>query len=156
MRVGHGYDIHPLIAGRPCVVGGLEFDCPAGPEGHSDGDVVLHALCDALLGALALGDMGEWFGTTRPEWRGAESSRFVAAILESVPGLRVVNVDVTVVGARPRMAARRQEMRDRIASLLSIPAGAVSVKASSGNGVGEAGRGEAIEATVVLLVEEPR
>lgn len=154
MRIGHGYDVHPLVPGRRCVVGGVEFDCPEGPSGHSDGDVVLHALCDALLGSVALGDMGQWFGTTRPEWKDAPSSRFVTAVLERMPGVRIVNVDVTVVGARPRLSAGRREIQAKVAGLLSISPDAVSIKASSGNGVGELGRGEAIAATVMVLVEE--
>jgi 2-C-methyl-D-erythritol 4-phosphate cytidylyltransferase / 2-C-methyl-D-erythritol 2,4-cyclodiphosphate synthase len=153
LRIGHGFDAHRLVAGRPCVLGGVAVESDSGPEGHSDGDVVLHALADALLGAGAAGDLGSNFGESRPEWRGAASSRFVEEALERTGRPRVLNVDVTVVGLRPRLGPYRDAMRSRIAELLSIPAGQISVKASSGNGLTDFGRGEGIAATVVLLAE---
>jgi 2-C-methyl-D-erythritol 2,4-cyclodiphosphate synthase len=155
LRIGQGFDAHPLEAGRPCVLGGVPFDAEAGPVGHSDGDVVLHALADALLGAVAAGDLGSLVGTDRPEWRGASSARIVEAVLEKVGPVSVVNVDVTIVGARPRIAEGREGMRAKIAGLLGIALGRISVKASSGNGLTEFGRGEGVAALVVVLLDVP-
>lgn len=152
LRIGHGWDAHRLVAGRPCVLGGVELESPDGPEGHSDGDVVLHALADALLGACAAGDLGSVFGTDDPALAGAPSSRLVEAVLERTGRPRVLNVDVTVVAARPRLAPYREAMRERIAGLLGLPLDRVSVKASSGNGLTDFGRGEGVAATVVVLV----
>ncbi|HQR45689.1 MAG TPA: 2-C-methyl-D-erythritol 2,4-cyclodiphosphate synthase [Thermoanaerobaculia bacterium] len=155
LRIGHGFDAHPLVAGRRCVLGGVEIPSDAGPEGHSDGDVVLHALADALLGAAAAGDLGSVFGTARPEFRDAPSARFVAHVRELTEHPRVVNVDVTVVAARPRVGPYRDAIRESIAALLGTDPSRVSVKASSGNGLTDFGRGAGIAAEVVLLVEHP-
>jgi 2-C-methyl-D-erythritol 2,4-cyclodiphosphate synthase len=139
------------VAGRRCVLAGVEVPSEVGPQGHSDGDVVLHALTDAILGAAATGDIGSVFGTTRPEWRDAPSSRFVEEALRLAGSLAVINVDVTVMGARPRLAEYRDEMRKSLARLLDTSVEDVSVKFSSGNGLGELGRGEGIAATVVAI-----
>ena len=153
LRIGHGFDAHRLVAGRPCVLGGVPLESESGPEGHSDGDVILHALADALLGAAAAGDLGSMFGEGRPEWRGAESSRFVEEVLARTGRPRILNVDVTVLGVRPRLGPHRDAIRARIAGLLGIQVGQVSVKASSGNGLTDFGRGDGVAATVVLLAE---
>lgn len=153
LRIGHGFDAHPLVAGRRCVLGGVEIPSDAGPHGHSDGDVVLHALTDALLGAAAVGDLGSVFGTGRPEWKDAPSSGLVFHVRELTDHPTVVNVDVTVLAARPRIGPFRDAMRESIASLLGTEVSRVSVKASSGNGLTEFGRGEGIAADVVVLVE---
>lgn len=155
MRIGHGYDAHRLVAGRRCVLGGVEIPSDVGPEGHSDGDVVLHALADAILGSFAAGDLGSVFGTTAPEWKDAISARFIEAVLERTGSPRILNVDVSILGSRPRVALHILAMRERIARLLNLGVGRVSVKASSGNGLGELGRGEGIAATVVVLVDSP-
>lgn len=155
LRIGHGFDAHPLVAGRRCVLGGVEIPSDAGPHGHSDGDVVLHALTDALLGAAAAGDLGSVFGTGRPEWKDAPSSGLVFHVRELTDHATVVNVDVTVLAARPRIGPFRDAMRESIASLLGTEVSRVSVKASSGNGLTEFGRGEGIAAEVVVLVELP-
>jgi 2-C-methyl-D-erythritol 2,4-cyclodiphosphate synthase len=155
LRIGYGFDAHPLKEGRKCVLAGVEIPSTVGPEGHSDGDVVLHALADALLGAFALGDLGSVFGTGRPEWKDAPSTGLVSGALSRIGKARVVNVDVTVVAQRPPLAAHRDAMRASIAELLGIPTGSVSVKASSGNGLTDFGRGEGIAATVVLIAERP-
>ncbi|KAA0251231.1 2-C-methyl-D-erythritol 2,4-cyclodiphosphate synthase [Acidobacteria bacterium ACD] len=154
VRIGHGWDAHRLVAGRRCVLGGVELPSPDGPEGHSDGDVVLHALADALLGAAAAGDLGSVFGTDDPALAGASSSRLVEAVRERTGRPRILNVDVTVVAARPRLAPHREAMRARIAALLDLPLDRVSVKASSGNGLTDFGRGDGVAATVVVLVAE--
>jgi len=153
MRVGHGFDAHALVAGRPCVLGGIVVAQDFGPDGHSDGDVVLHALADALLGASAAGDLGSVFGTDRPELKNAPGSTLVASVRELTENPRVLNVDVTVLGDRPRIGPFRGAMRENIASLLDVNADRVSVKASSGNGLTEFGRGEGLAATVVVLVD---
>ena len=153
LRIGHGWDAHPLAPGRPCVLGGVEIAADAGPEGHSDGDVVLHALADALLGAAAAGDLGSVFGTSRPEWKDAPSSRLVAHVRELTGHPRVVNVDVTVIAARPAIGPYRDAIREQVAALLGTEVSRVSVKASSGNGLTDFGRGAGIAAAVVLLVE---
>lgn len=152
LRIGHGFDAHRLVPGRPCVLGGESIPSEAGPDGHSDGDVVLHALADALLGATATGDLGSVFGTTAPEWRDASSSGLVEHAFARANRPRVLNVDVTIVAARPRVSAHREAMRQRIAALLGIEVRRVSVKASSGNGLTDFGRGEGIAAHVVVLV----
>ncbi len=155
LRIGHGFDAHPLVAGRRCVLAGIEIAADAGPEGHSDGDVVLHALADALLGAAAAGDLGSVFGTSRPEWKDAPSWRLLEEVRGRTGHPRVVNVDVTVIAARPRIGPHRDAMRARIAALLGIDVSRVSVKASSGNGLTGFGRGEGIAAEAVVLVELP-
>lgn len=153
LRIGHGFDAHRLVPGRPCVLGGVVVDSDFGQEGHSDGDAVLHALADALLGAAAAGDLGSMFGESRPEWRGAASSRFVEEVLVQTGRPKVLNVDVTVVGLRPRLAPYREAIRSRIAELLGITVGQVSVKASSGNGLTDFGKGDGVAASVILLAE---
>ncbi len=154
-RIGHGFDAHPLVPGRRCVLGGVEVRSDVGPDGHSDGDVVLHALADALLGAAAAGDLGSVFGTGRPEWKDAPSSGLVAHVRELTDHPAVVNVDVTVLGARPMVGPFSEAMRESIAALLGTEVSRVSVKASSGNGLTAFGRGEGIAAEVVVLVERP-
>jgi len=153
LRIGQGLDAHRLVPGRPCVLGGVTVDSDSGPDGHSDGDVVLHALADALLGAAAAGDLGGMFGESRPEWKDAPSFRFVEEVLVRTGRPRVLNVDVTVLGLRPRLGPYREAIRLRIAELLGIGIGQVSVKASSGNGLTDFGRGDGVAASVVLLAE---
>ncbi len=155
LRIGHGFDAHPLVPGRRCVLGGTEIPSDVGPEGHSDGDVVLHALADALLGASAAGDLGSVFGTARPEWKDVPSSRLVAEVRERTGRPRVVNVDVTVLAARPQIGPHRDAMRGRIAALLGVDPSRISVKASSGNGLTDFGRGAGVAAEAVVLVEIP-
>jgi 2-C-methyl-D-erythritol 2,4-cyclodiphosphate synthase len=155
LRIGQGLDAHPLVPGRRCVLGGVEVPSELGPHGHSDGDVVLHALADALLGTAAAGDLGSVFGTTDPEWKDAPSSRLVTGALERAGHPVVLNVDVTVVAERPRVGPYRDAMRAKIAELLGIPVERVSVKASSGNGMTGFGRGEGVFASAVVLVEVP-
>ena len=153
MKIGHGYDAHRLAPGRPCVLAGVAVPSDSGPVGHSDGDVVLHALADALLGAAAAGDLGSIFGTDRPEWAGAAGEAFVRHVRELTDHPVIHNVDVSILAAKPRVADYRDAMRANIAALLGIPVARVSVKASSGNGLTDFGRGEGVAATVVLLAE---
>ncbi|HEV8267140.1 MAG TPA: 2-C-methyl-D-erythritol 2,4-cyclodiphosphate synthase [Thermoanaerobaculia bacterium] len=153
LRIGWGFDAHPLVPGRRCVLGGVEIPSDAGPHGHSDGDVVLHALADALLGASAAGDLGSVFGVDDPALAGAPSSRLVEVVRERTGRPPVSNVDITIVAARPRVAEHRDAMREAIAALLGIPFDAVSVKASSGNGLTDFGRGDGIAATAAVMVD---
>lgn len=154
-RIGQGLDAHPLVPGRRCVLGGVEIPSDAGPEGHSDGDVVLHALADALLGTAAVGDLGSVFGTNDPRWKDAPSSAFVTEAHARAGSPVVVNVDVTLIAEHPRVGPYRDAMRAAIAAVLAIPVERVSVKASSGNGMTAFGRGEGVFASAVVLVEVP-
>ncbi len=154
MRIGHGFDAHPLAAGRPCVLGGVTIRSDAGPVGHSDGDVVLHALAGALLGAAAAGDLGSVFGTDRPEWKSAAGEAFVRHARELTDHPEIGNVDVTILAARPPIAEHREAMRANIAALLGTSVDRVSVKVSSGNGLTDFGRGAGVAATVLVLVAD--
>ncbi len=156
MRVGIGYDIHPFDPNRPLVLGGVRLDGAWGLRGHSDADVLLHAIGDACLGAAALGDLGDHFPDTDPTWRGAPSAVLLARILELVRGrgLAPYNVDATIVAERPRLAPHRAAIRARVAELMGLPLDRVSVKASTNNGLGSVGRAEGVATfAVVLLVE---
>ncbi|MEX0658632.1 MAG: 2-C-methyl-D-erythritol 2,4-cyclodiphosphate synthase [Egibacteraceae bacterium] len=156
MRIGQGVDVHAFSAdaGRPLRLGGTPIPGGPGLEGHSDADVVLHALVDALLGAAGLGDLGAVFGTADPAHAGVASSVFVAGALDRVTeaGWALVNADVTVVAQRPRLAAHRAAITDSVADLLGVPAGAVNVKATTTDGLGFTGRGEGIACLAVVLL----
>jgi 2-C-methyl-D-erythritol 2,4-cyclodiphosphate synthase len=160
MRIGQGFDVHRLVAGRPLRLGGVEVEHPRGLEGHSDGDCVLHAVCDALLGAIGQGDMGRHFPSRDPRWKGADSRLFVGEVVKLVSegGYRLGNLDVTVVAQEPVLAPHLDPMRDAIAALLGAGADAVSVKAKSSDHLGALGRGEGIAAfaTVLLVKENPK
>jgi len=156
-RVGQGFDVHRLVAGRPLRLGGVEVEHTRGLEGHSDGDCVLHALCDALLGAIGEGDMGRHFPSRDAKWRGVESRVFVEQVwrLVSASGYRLSNLDVTVIAQEPVLAPHLDPMRAAIAGLLGVGADRVSVKAKSTDHLGALGRGEGIAAlATVLLVKE--
>jgi 2-C-methyl-D-erythritol 2,4-cyclodiphosphate synthase len=155
-RVGQGVDVHAFAGDprRPLVLGGVRLPEGPGLAGHSDADVVLHAIVDALLGAAGLGDMGELFGSSRPAYAGAESAVFVAEALErlSADGWSVGNVDCTVITARPRLAPHREEMSTATAALLGVPRGQVSIKATTTDGLGLTGRGEGMACLAVALI----
>ena len=153
-RVGIGYDRHRLEAGRPLVLGGVEIEAEKGLCGHSDADIVLHAITDAMLGAASQGDIGELFPPTDPQWKGAQSSVFVrhAAELLTGYGWKVVNVDAVVIIEQPRLLPHRDRIRASIASLLGIEVSAVGLKAKTGEGVGAVGEGELAEAHAVVLI----
>ena len=155
IRIGHGYDAHRFAPGAKLVLGGVAIEFDRGLAAHSDGDVVVHALCDALLGAAGLGDIGRHFPETSPELAGIDSRillRRVVALLDGL-GFRAVNADVTVVAQAPRLAPHLGEMRARLASDLGIAAGEVNVKATTTEGMGFCGRGEGIAAHAVGLIE---
>ncbi len=155
MRVGHGFDVHALVAGRRLVIGGVEIAHDRGLAGHSDADVLLHAISDALLGAAALGDIGRHFPDTDARYRGADSRELLREVARKVAaaGYRVVNVDATVIAQAPRLAPHIPEMCARIAADLALAVGAVNVKATTSEGLGFAGRGEGIAAMAVALIE---
>ncbi len=154
IRIGHGYDLHRLVEGRALMLGGIRIDHSRGLLGHSDGDVVLHAVCDAILGALAIGDIGQHFPDSDERFRGVASSELVrdVARLMRDEGWQVSNLDITVCAEQPRLAPHRLTMRTRIAELLAVPVTCVSIKAKTNEGVDAIGRGEAIAATVVVLL----
>lgn len=154
VRVGSGHDTHRLVAGRPLILGGVRVEYVKGLDGHSDADVVLHAVTDALLGAAALGDIGDLFPDTDPANRDADSRVFLAAALErlTAAGWRVGNLDVTVFAQEPKLGPVKATIRTRLAELLGVPADAVSVKAKTGEKVGHVGRGEAIGCHAVVLI----
>jgi 2-C-methyl-D-erythritol 2,4-cyclodiphosphate synthase len=156
LRVGHGFDTHRLVAGRPLRLGGIEVPHARGLEGHSDGDCVLHAVCDALLGAVGEGDMGRHFPSRDPRWRGVDSRVFVEEVrrLVAAARFRLVNLDVTIVAQEPVLAPHLEPMRDAIAALLEAEEGQVSVKAKSTDHLGALGRGEGIAALATVLVEK--
>jgi 2-C-methyl-D-erythritol 2,4-cyclodiphosphate synthase len=158
MRVGIGYDVHAFAAPeaqRPLVIGGVTIPHKRGLAGHSDADVLLHALVDALLGAASLGDIGTHFPSSDPRWRDAESSAFLTHTLDLLreQGWRIGNVDATVVAEQPRMTPHIPAIRARLAAAMNIPLDAVSVKAKTTDGLGFTGRGEGIACYAVALIE---
>lgn len=158
LRVGTGFDLHRLVAGRRCVLGGVEIDHERGPLGHSDGDAVLHALCDALLGAAGLDDLGTLYSDRDPRWKGVDSAALLADVVArlAAEGWSVVNADVVVATEGPRIAPHRAAMRARMAQLLGIDPQAVNVKGKSLEGLGALahGAGVAVQA-VCLIAREP-
>jgi len=156
LRIGHGFDAHRLVAGRVLRLGGIEVPHGRGLEGHSDGDCVLHAVCDALLGATGEGDMGRHFPSRDPRWHGVESRVFLEEVrrLVDAAGYAVVNLDVTVIAQEPVMAPHLEPMRAAIAGTLGVEAGRVSVKAKSTDHLGALGRGEGIAALATVLLEK--
>lgn len=154
-RIGHGYDLHRLVEGRPLILGGVTIPYERGLLGHSDADVLVHAVMDALLGAAALGDIGRLFPDSDPTYAGADSlllARRVAALLTE-SGFRVCNVDATVIAQQPKLAPFEAEMVRNIAAALDIPPAAVSVKATTEERLGITGSGQAISAHAVALIE---
>lgn len=155
LRIGQGYDVHPLVAGRPLVLGGEQIPFEKGLDGFSDADVLLHALGDALLGAAALGDLGSFFPPGVAEWKDADSSdllRRIVALLRA-DGYRVVNCDLTLIAEAPKIAPYRDRIRERIAAVLEIDASAVGLKATTNERMGFVGREEGMAALAVALIE---
>jgi 2-C-methyl-D-erythritol 2,4-cyclodiphosphate synthase len=156
MRVGSGFDVHAFGPGDSLMLGGVRIAHTHGVVAHSDGDVVLHALCDALLGAAGLGDIGQHFSDRDPKWRGADSAGFVAEVLAMLRAhkLTVENADVTVICQVPKIAPHRIAMRRRIAQLLGVDEAHVNIKATTTEGLGFLGRAEGIAAQAVVLLSE--
>jgi len=156
LRIGFGNDIHRLVEGRPLIIGGISVESDIGADGHSDADVLLHAITDAVLGALALGDIGSHFPNTDERWRGAESSKFLAyaAGLIREQGYRIENIDSTVSLERPKLSPFIHDMRVGIAAAAGIDLEQVSVKAKTGEGVDAIGESEAIRADAVVLISK--
>jgi 2-C-methyl-D-erythritol 2,4-cyclodiphosphate synthase len=156
MRVGIGHDTHRLVAGRPLILGGVRIEHDRGLAGHSDADVVLHALTDALLGAAGLGDIGDAYPDTDPAYRDCDSSRFVRETLARLNhgGWRIVNIDVIIFAQQPKLGPAKHAIRNRLAALLRLEPHAVNVKAKTGEGVGAIGRAEAISCQVVALIDK--
>ena len=153
-RVGQGYDVHRLTEGRPLILGGVTIPYKQGLLGHSDADVLLHAIMDAALGAAALGDIGHLFPDTDPQWEGADSRALLRAVRDRLEGegYGVVNVDATVIAQAPKLVSYREEMRRNIAEDLEIDVERVSVKATTEEGLGFTGSGEGIAAQAVCLL----
>ncbi len=157
-RIGFGYDVHRLVSGRPLILGGVRIPSERGLAGHSDADVLLHAIVDALLGAVALGDIGQHFPDTDPRWKDADSLELLRQVHHQVvaAGYKVVNVDSTVVLERPRLRPYIEAMRTNISRVLDLPVEAVSVKATTSEGMGFVGTGEgAVAFAVCLLLQRP-
>lgn len=153
-RIGEGHDIHRTVDGRPLILGGVHVASPFGLDGHSDADVLLHAIIDALLGATGQGDIGEWFPNTESRWKNADSATLLQHVLKSTIAGKwtIENLDCTISAERPRLADWKRPIRKRLAELLQVNESALNVKAKSGESVGPIGRAEAIAADVVVLL----
>ena len=156
MRIGIGFDIHRLVENRSLLLGGVKIPCAKGLLGHSDADVLLHALCDAILGAVGAGDIGSYFPDSDPKWKGASSGLFIDKALELAArrDLRVANVDAVVMAEEPKLSPHRAAIQRSMAQMLRVKDDKVNVKAKTMEKLGPIGQGEAIAATVVVLLEE--
>ena len=156
MRIGHGYDSHRFEEGRRLVLGGVEFPGETGLRGHSDADVLIHALIDALLGAAALGDIGSHFPDTDPQWKGADSTQLLAQVLKEIraAGYQVGNIDVTVICERPKLRPCVELIRERLASVMNVGKGRISIKGKTNEKMDDVGAGLGIEAHAVCILDE--
>ena len=154
LRVGNGYDLHRLVEGRPLILAGVTIPFERGLDGHSDADIVCHAVTDAVLGATAIGDIGRLFPDTDPKWKGADSMALLRGAMMHVhaAGYRVSNVDVTVIAQKPKLLPYLQAMRANLAAALQVEVGSVSVKGKTNEGVDSMGRGEAMACHAVALI----
>ena len=155
IRIGHGYDAHRMVDGRKLLLGGVEIAFPRGLHGHSDADVLLHAVCDALLGSLSLGDIGVHFPDNDPQFKGISSLKLLEKVGDMVKekGFRVGNIDTTIVAQEPRLSGYIVQMRKNIAQTLGIDTEKINIKATTTEGLGFIGKGEGIAAHAVALVE---
>jgi 2-C-methyl-D-erythritol 2,4-cyclodiphosphate synthase len=155
LRIGHGYDIHRTVAGRPLVLGGVRFESDFGLEGHSDADCLTHAICDALLGAAAMPDIGNLFPNTDPNLAGIDSQVLLRRVVEKLraAGFVPVNIDATLIAERPKIAPHIGAMRETLARSTGLPPNAIGIKATTNETVGDIGRGLAIAAHAVALVQ---
>lgn len=156
MRIGHGYDVHRLVEGRDLILGGVKIDYEKGLDGHSDADVLLHAVSDALLGAAGLGDIGRHFPNTDPQYKGADSLKLLQIVGRKVAaaGYRVGNIDVTMIAQRPKLKDHIPQMERNIAAALEMDAGRINVKATTEEKLGFTGTGEGMACHAVCLLEE--
>ena len=155
MRIGHGYDVHRLVPDRDLILGGVKLEYPLGLDGHSDADVLTHAVMDALLGAAGLGDIGRHFPDTDPAYKGIDSQKLLAYVrnLLKEKGFRVGNIDVTVIAQAPKLAPHIPQMRENLAATLAVEASRINVKATTEERLGFTGRGEGIACHAVCLLE---
>ncbi len=155
LRIGQGYDLHPLVKGRPFVLGGITIPAEFGPAGHSDGDALCHALIDALFGALAAGDIGTHFPDTDPQWKGADSRKLLEMAYREVTtkGYELVNLDATILLERPKLRPHIPAMRETLAQIFHCRIDQVSIKAKTNEKLDAVGRGAAVAATVVCLLQ---
>jgi 2-C-methyl-D-erythritol 2,4-cyclodiphosphate synthase len=154
-RVGLGYDIHPLVAGRPCILGGVNIPSPIGPDGHSDADVVLHAVADAILGAAGLRDIGHYFPNTDASLKGLDSAVIVKKAVAEAKGQGgwvVGNVDVVIIGERPKVMAHVEAMKAKVAEIIGITPSQVGIKATTNEGMDSIGQGKALAVQAICLV----
>lgn len=156
IRIGHGFDVHRLLAGRKLWLGGIQIDHDKGLDGHSDADVLIHAICDAMLGALALGDIGTHFPDTDPKFKDIDSKQLLVEVNEMLhaKGWGIGNLDTTIVAQQPRLSPYIKEMSGTLADLLKISVENISIKASTTEGLGFEGRGEGISAHAVVLIQK--
>jgi 2-C-methyl-D-erythritol 2,4-cyclodiphosphate synthase len=156
LRIGHGYDIHRLVPGRPLVLGGVKFDTDYGLDGHSDADALTHAICDALLGAAGLADIGHFFPNTDPAYKDIDSQKLLHHVAAELKrrGYRIVNLDASLIAEKPRIAPQLDAMKAILAKSAGIDATCVGLKATTNEGVGDLGRGLAIAAHAVALIEK--
>lgn len=154
IRIGHGYDVHRLVEGRPLIIGGVDIPWDKGLLGHSDADVLLHAIADAILGALALGDIGKHFPDSDPAYKGADSRLLLREVISiaTTTGYRVGNLDTTIIAQQPKLAPHIESMRAAIADICQAPIGSISVKATTEEGLGFSGRQEGIAAHAVVAL----
>jgi 2-C-methyl-D-erythritol 2,4-cyclodiphosphate synthase len=155
MRIGHGYDVHPLVAGRDLILGGVKIPHGKGLHGHSDADVLIHAICDACLGAAGLGDIGRHFPDTDPQYKNIDSRKLLRKVKEAIAerGWKIANIDSTIVAQAPRVAPYLSQMVENVAADLGIPAENINIKATTTEKLGFAGREEGIAAHAVVLLE---
>jgi 2-C-methyl-D-erythritol 2,4-cyclodiphosphate synthase len=155
LRIGHGYDIHRLVPGRPLVLGGVKFDADYGLDGHSDADALTHAICDALLGAAGLPDIGHFFPNTDPAFKNIDSQRLLQRVIVALRerGWKPVNIDASLIAEKPKISPRLAEMKSALAASAGLPIDCVGLKATTNEGVDEIGRALAIAAHAVCLIE---
>ena len=156
-RVGLGYDIHPLVAGRPCILGGVNIPSPVGPDGHSDADVLLHAVADAILGAAGLRDIGHYFPNTDATLKGLDSAVIVqkaVAEAKAQGGWMVGNVDIVIIGERPKVMAHVEAMKAKVAEIIGISPSQVGIKATTNEGMDSIGQGKALAVQAICLISK--
>ena len=156
-RVGLGYDIHPLVAGRPCILGGVNIPSPVGPDGHSDADVLLHAVADAILGAAGLRDIGHYFPNTDASFKGLDSAVIVkkaVAEAKAQGGWMVGNVDIVIIGERPKVMAHVEAMKAKVAEIIGISPAQVGIKATTNEGMDSIGQGKALAVQAICLISK--